>query len=216
MSNQSLILSREDLPPPYAYRLHLDWAEDVNLIKVKISYPGANQLKEEEWVEAGLNPTFDWAWSGSLPQVWQEELKDWKNWKLETKQQVTAAHHLNWGAELPTGYLPFDQKKEERIQSFIQAIRELAGAEDPMQLLIRYKGVMYLLEAVFAEKRLVLSLKDQSTKPLPWNHLSQLMSLIAMPESDLIVTQNKQQPAFSWDGLQFFFLPEKALRLLEI
>ena len=215
MSNTTLVISRDDLPPPYAYVLKLDWGPDQNHIKVELSYPGVDQLSEEEWIEAGLNPTKNWKWSGQLPEVWQHELSEWEKWPLSDQAgNGYLTMEVSGGINSQTGYLPFDPLKEENIQSFIQAIRELAGLEESMQLFIRHEGKMHMLEAVFAEKKLWLHLPDRSLKELHWHQLAGIMKLIAHPEEELSKAKNKTEPAFSWDGVEFYRLPAQVLQLV--
>lgn len=194
----------ENVPPPfhYAYHLELTLRPDALEAKFDLRYLHREELTEEEILDEGFTPNDDWHWSGSLPEVWLNTLKEqlqksiWPNKPKEVVEgePLLEIQLLSQGSEILFAGKPADpQVWEYFLQELMQAIYEVAQKEAPFKL--HYKEINYLgeateiwVEASFAARTATARQNGMKAaaaeKQVPWLELKKLLKTVYLPEYD--------------------------------
>lgn len=204
------------LPAPYAYFYTLTshpTPTGALQVDLAITYPGREDIDDDELIAEGYTRDDDVSWSGQLPKTWAQTLADLAN---KTRLQPLDEEQLGedddfWAIRIESdGASPKEGRPANRgqgstddwqylVQELIQATYEAAGRERPFELtfldLSRQHTVELQLTASFVERTVTIQrLQDQQkrTKTLPWPTLQQVMSEVYTHDYDSDEAQQKR------------------------
>ncbi len=187
----------EAVPPPYKMRYQLSGTltDDGLEVSYERHYLDRDELSEEEILEEGFTLDDDFAWSGVLPAVWNDELR--RRWQQTTTLRPADAATLRLSVRTADGTLargvPSDPPVwEYLLQELTQAVFEAAGHEG--RLLLRYAEVLpdgqsrgWQLEPAFRDRTL-RRVRTRHGQPegeattLPWAALKPLLKQLYLPD----------------------------------
>lgn len=185
------------LPAPYAYFYTLavnPVSNNTLQIDLAITYPGRDDIDDDELIAEGYTRDDDFNWTGKLPKTWLDTLT---NLIAKTRLRSFNEDELDedddfWGMTIEgNGTSTYGRPAnvddwQYLVQELIQAAYESVGRERPFELtylnLSSQQGNQELhLTASFAERTVkILSIQNQRerTQTLPWVTLQQMMSKV--------------------------------------
>ena len=185
------------LPAPYAYFYTLALNPvSTNTIQVDlaITYPGRDDIDDDELIAEGYTRDDDFSWTGKLPKTWLDSLT---SLIAKTRLQSFNEDELDedddfWGMTIEgNGTSTYGRPVnvdawQYMVQELIQAAYESIGRERPFELtylnLSGQQGDQEVrLTASFAQRTVTIQTsKDrrERTQTLPWNTLQRIMSKV--------------------------------------
>jgi len=180
-------------------------------------YLHRDQISQEEIAEEGFSADDDFSWSGKLPAIWIDVLKELLA-STSTLQDLSEDQFqdsylfldLDDVPDLESGYPANGGDWQYKAEEVIQAIYEVSGKEKPFYLAIldQSRDQKIEIHAVFAERSLTLERNGQK-ETKPWSLLSQLLLVL----ENLELPEEKAKPARK--GTWLTFDQQAYLRLLD-
>ncbi|QKZ13754.1 hypothetical protein [Spirosoma sp. KUDC1026] len=190
------------LPAPYAYfyTFSAKWLANKGVqVDIAMTYPGREDIDDDELIAEGYTRDDDFNWSGQFPQAWAQTLsalaaqtrlnpvrddtlgEDDDFWEL-TIDQISGPSRFGRPAEKGKGST---SDWQYLTQELIQAIYEAQGRERPFELAfrdIRQQDQFDLtLTASFVERSVQVATthnQRKQTKTLPWSELQRIMGIV--------------------------------------
>lgn len=194
MAFEELIINYQTaptVPPPYSFACSVILRQANDRLDVSLSqnYTDREELEEEEITAEGFTLNDDFAWNGSLPSIWLNEINALF---LETKWE----DHWNEDGESP--YLELSVKAAEKdtrivfpadptawdylLNELMQATFEAAEKENPFHLtycqIEKGHRNQTEIEASFVLRKVQVHIGQQKPKPLSWEVLREIFNLI--------------------------------------
>jgi hypothetical protein len=187
------------VPPPFSfiYQLNINLEKGRTKVDYQLNYTDRNEIDEEEILEEGFTLNDDFQWNGELPDLWQQEVKNFiaqTSWTAyqEEDEEILRFALLQEGSQ-PISVVPEDIKKTEYfLQELIQAIYEISQKERP--LIIRYKEIgpdndttFISIQPSFSQRSVRVTQrqnKQQQEKDIPWHSLQYIFEAVYLPEYD--------------------------------
>ncbi|AUD02866.1 hypothetical protein [Spirosoma pollinicola] len=186
------------LPAPYSYFYTLTIntvAANAIQVDLAITYPGRDDIDDDELIAEGYTRDDDYAWSGRLPKAWWESLAALVR---KTRLQPVVEDEIEedddfWAITIEaengnktTGQPAKAEDWQYLMQELIQATYEAMGSERPFELIYldlnNQQGELELhLTASFVERTVkitTLESRREQSKLISWSSLQHVMSQV--------------------------------------
>lgn len=199
------------LPPPHAFAFKLS-VDDKLHFEAEYAPLYSHDLKDDEWVDSGLDEELEWKASGTLPTVWLPELQALKQSEV-SEAPTTSGYALlvSTHQSILQGFARKDEEVLYSIQELVQAIRELAGMEGVLEIFVKTGKRVQLIQVSFASRTVHWFTDPHTCYLLEWSSLQSFMHWVAQADYEL----KKPKTSISWDGVQFIGLPDREAEAMQ-
>lgn len=195
------------LPPPYSYyyKLSCKVREKVLAVDFILTYTGRDELEEEEIYEEGFTLADNYSYTGELPSVWIEEIKNklnkssWPKHSPKEDQPLILTLQDSQGSHFK-GIPANADAWEYFLQEMIQAIYESGKKEMPlvikyMEITAGHEEIAITLQPIFSTRTLEINYSSQtqekSLKEIPWQELKKILKAVYIPDYDPAKAESK-------------------------